>query len=161
MKTLFSTKVTKVCLLTVCTTRHKRMWLDIWLCNEMKGNIFALKFLISYPDIIQYVIHTLLLFILFLYWEMLKNVTAAIRGTLRIVKVSLSVIGPECLINHIRAETGQKRDLCCAWPAGNATCLLNVQIWSNFWQQSYPTLMYSILKYVQRVLVFYEVEILS
>lgn len=48
------------------------------MCNEMKGNIFALKFLISYPDIIQYVIHTLLLFILFLYWEMLKNVTDAI-----------------------------------------------------------------------------------
>lgn len=44
----------------------------------MKGNIFALRFLISYPDIVQYVINTLLLFILFLYWEMLKNVTAAI-----------------------------------------------------------------------------------
>lgn len=43
----------------------------------MKGNIFALRFLIPYPDIIQYVIHTLLLFILFLYWEMLKIVTAA------------------------------------------------------------------------------------
>ncbi len=45
----------------------------------MKGNIFALRFLISYPDIIQYVIRTLLLFILFLYWEMFKTVTVAIR----------------------------------------------------------------------------------
>lgn len=41
------------------------------MCNEMKGNIFALKFLMSNPDKIQYVIQTLL-FILFLYWEMLK-----------------------------------------------------------------------------------------
>lgn len=44
----------------------------------MKGNIFALKFLISYPDMIQYVIHTLLLFILFLYRAMLKNIAVAI-----------------------------------------------------------------------------------
>lgn len=49
------------------------------MCNEMKGNIFAFRFLISYPNIIQYVIHIMLLFILFLYWEMLKkNVTVAI-----------------------------------------------------------------------------------
>lgn len=46
--------------------------------NEMKGNIFALKFVISYPDVIQYVIHTLLLFILFLYLAMLKNIAVAI-----------------------------------------------------------------------------------
>lgn len=45
----------------------------------MKGNIFALKLLIPYPDIKQYVIHILLLFILFLYREILKNVTVAIR----------------------------------------------------------------------------------
>lgn len=32
----------------------------------------------SYPDMIQYVIHTLLLFILFLYWVMLKNIAVAI-----------------------------------------------------------------------------------
>lgn len=43
------------------------------MCNEMKGNIFALFFLISHKDIVQYAIHTLLLFILFFYWEMLKN----------------------------------------------------------------------------------------
>lgn len=48
------------------------------MCNEMKGNIFALRFLISYPNIMQYVIQMLLLFILFLYWEMLKIVTVAI-----------------------------------------------------------------------------------
>lgn len=44
----------------------------------MKGNIFALKFLIFYPDMIQYAIHTLLLFILFLYWAMLTNIAVAI-----------------------------------------------------------------------------------
>lgn len=48
------------------------------MCNEIKGNIFALRFLISYPNIIQYVIHIMLLFILFLYWEILKNVSVAI-----------------------------------------------------------------------------------
>lgn len=42
------------------------------MCNEMKGNIFALRNVRSYPDRIQYVLHTLLLFILFLYWPMLK-----------------------------------------------------------------------------------------
>lgn len=72
----------------------------------MKGNIFALKFLISYPDIIQDVIHTLLLFILFLYWEMFKNVTVAItRRT--IIKVLSDGLCPimSVLINHVRAET--------------------------------------------------------
>lgn len=37
------------------------------MSNEVKGNIFALKLLMSNPDTVQYVIHTLL-FILFLYW---------------------------------------------------------------------------------------------
>lgn len=37
------------------------------MCNEIKGNIFVLKFLMSNPNTVQYVIHTLL-FILFLYW---------------------------------------------------------------------------------------------
>lgn len=44
------------------------------MCNEMKGNIFALFFLISHQDIVQYAIHTCYLFF---YWEMLKNVTVA------------------------------------------------------------------------------------
>lgn len=44
----------------------------------MKGNIFGLRFVISNLDIIQYVIHTSLLFILFLYWEVLKIVTVEI-----------------------------------------------------------------------------------
>lgn len=78
------------------------------MCNEMKGNIFALKFVISYPDMIQYVIHALLLFILFLYWAMLKNIAVAImRLTGEFTfKAPTAITCPvaEDLINHVKAE---------------------------------------------------------
>lgn len=74
----------------------------------MKGNIFALKFLISFPDMIQYVIHTLLLFILFLYWAMLRNIAVAImrRTDKATVKVPPAGTCPvvEGLIMYVRAE---------------------------------------------------------
>lgn len=74
----------------------------------MKGNVLALKFLMFHPDIMQYVIQTLLLFILFLYQEMLKNVTVAISGHTEeaIVKVPSDGICPvvQDSMNHVTKE---------------------------------------------------------
>ena len=52
----------------------------------------------------------------------------------------------EGLINHVRAERWQKQDFYHTWSAGDVTCSLNVQIWSNLWRQSYSTLMCSYCK---------------
>lgn len=136
------------------------------MCNDMKGNIFASKFWISYPDIIQYVIHTLLLFILFFYWEMLEKCFCCNNGThrgshrqsplSRCPSYSAGFHRP----HHGRDVTkkGLVPRLIC-WER-HATCVLNVQLWSNLWQQSYSTKVYSAVKYVQRALVFYNVETL-
>lgn len=87
----------------------------------MKGNIFALKLLVSYPDVMQYVIHTLLLFILFLYWEVLKNVTVAMMRHAEEAAIKVS----SCQGRNV-TKKGLLPGL-----LRSATCLLNVQIWSN------------------------------
>lgn len=131
------------------------------MCNEMKGNIFALKLLMSYPDIIQYVLHILLLFILFLYWEMLKKVTVAItRHTEEAIVFLSRYLSRSGGFNKPHQGRDLTKEGLLPCRKCHLKCLLNVQIWSNFWQQSYSTLMYSTVKYVQRALVFYLVEII-
>lgn len=65
------------------------------MCTEMKGNIFALKVLISYPDIVA-------IYFIFISGDV-DNVTV-IQGTQR--KPSSSASGPvvQDLLNHVGAE---------------------------------------------------------
>lgn len=76
----------------MCTTRHKRdMNENIKnMYNEIKGNIFALNFMISHPGITQDTIHRLLLFILFLYWVSVGYVTVAIMMYTEVVTAEVS-----------------------------------------------------------------------
>ena len=137
---------------------------DVQMCDDMKGKYFFLRqrFLISYPDIIQYVIHTLLLFIIFLYWEMVKKNCYGCNDEAQKRKPSMKKspqtvvcpVGTQGSVNCVGADAWQERDFYCAWSAGKA---MPHAYWmcSNLWQQSYSTPMYSTVKYVQRALVFY------
>lgn len=80
-----------------------------------------------------------------------------------IVEVPLAHVRPvvQDFVDHIVAETWQKRDLSHTWSAGNATPHTRAECADLvLCQQSCSTKVYSAVKYVRRALVFYYVETL-